>query len=181
KPARPGENGLLGSEPSVEPIDHLGIETDVIVRQRRGSLMDRLDGADAAKAAARGRKKIALPALVNARRRCGQPNLDNVLQVRMLAVRQSADGRDLASGPNDSFTEEKAQRQLMLVTGRPHHHGQRRAANSNFERLLRRQLVLDPGAGLLAVSEHPGAVRAAVAHDTDASELPPNGRRSCRQ
>ena len=99
----------------------------------------------------------------------------------MLAVGQCAKRHHVAWGPNDSFAEKEAQRQLTLVTGRPHHHSQRRAAYSNFERFFRRELVIDSGTGLLAISEHPRPVRAAVAHDTDASELPPSRRRSCRR
>src|SRR5438094_2304105 len=99
----------------------------------------------------------------------------------MLAVGQQADCRHIAAGPNDAFTEEKAQCQIALVTGRPHHHGQRRPCYSNFERLLRGELVLDPSTSLRTVSENPRPVRAAVAHRSDASELPPSGTRLCRQ
>src|SRR6059058_5604428 len=83
----------------------------------------------------------------------------------MLAVGQCAKRHHVAWAPNDSFAEKEAQRQLTLVTGRPHHHSQRRAVYSNFERLFRRELVIDSGTGLLAISEHPGPVRATVAHE----------------
>src|SRR5438067_684747 len=161
EPTGASKDRLLGSEPSVEPVDHFRVEADVVVRQRRRRLVDRLDGADATEAAAGGSEKIALPAPVNAGRRWGQLDLDDVLQVRMLAVGQHPDCGHIAAGPNDPFTEEEAQRQLALVTRRPHHDGQRRPAYSNFERLLRGELILDPGTGLLTISQDPRPVRAA--------------------
>src|SRR5207247_10811985 len=107
-----------------------------IVRQGWRRLVDRLDGADPAEAAARGGEEIALPPLVNAGCRSGELDLDDVLQVRMLAVGQYPDGRHVAAGPDDPFTGEKAERQFALVTRCPHHRRQRRPAQSDFARLL---------------------------------------------
>jgi hypothetical protein len=47
---------------------------------------------------------------------------------------------------------------------RPHHQGQGLATDSDFERLLGRELVVDAGAGIAAVAEHSRAVGASVLH-----------------
>src|SRR6266851_8192293 len=61
-----GEDRLFGSQPCVEPIDHLGIDREIVIRKGRCCLVDRLDAADPAQPTTRGGQEVALPALVDA-------------------------------------------------------------------------------------------------------------------
>jgi hypothetical protein len=76
----------------------------------------------------------------------------------MLAIGDQPHAGDISGAANDAFPEKKSERQLALMTRRPHHHRQRDAADADFERLLGGELVVDTDAFLVAVAKHPRAM-----------------------
>ena len=121
-----------------------------------------------------------MPPAIDTRRTRSQVDVDDILQVGMLAIRQDPHAGDVGSLANDPFPKKKSQRQLALVARRPHHHRQRGTADTDFQRFLGGELVVDTDAGLLTVAKHPGAMRASILHGIDPSEHPPSGRRWSR-
>src|SRR5205807_4948676 len=164
--AGPSEDRLFFPQSRVEAIDHLGIDRELIVRKRRRRLVDRLDAAHPAQPAARGRQEVALPALIHAWRRWRQLDIDDIFEIRVLAVRDDREGGHVVGRANDALPEEKAEREVAVVARGPHHQGQRLAADTDFQWLLGGELIVHPGAGLAAVAKDPRAMRAAVLHWT---------------
>ena len=163
--ARAREDRLLGAEPRVEAVDDVAVDDETVVRQRRRRLVDRLDAADAAESAAGRREEIPLPAAVDPGRTRSELDVDDILQVGMLAVRHDRHAGDIGGPANDALAVKKSERQLAVVSRCPHHHRQRGAADAYFQGLLGRELVVDPDTGLLAVAKHTRAVRAPIVHE----------------
>src|SRR5207245_11246088 len=120
--ARAREDRLLGAEPRVEAVDDVAVDDETVVRQRRRRLVDRLDAADAAESAAGRRQEIPLPAAVDPGRTGSQLDVDDILQVGVLAVWQDPHLGDISGPANDALAIKKSERQLPLEPRRPHHH-----------------------------------------------------------
>jgi hypothetical protein len=105
-----------------------------------------------------------LPALVDAGSRWRELDVDDVLEIRVLAVRDDGERPHIIGGANDPFTEKESERKVAVVAGRAHHEGQRLAGNTDFQWLLSGELVFNPGTDLAAVAEDSRPMGAAILH-----------------
>src|SRR6266849_1751007 len=157
QPAGAGEDRLFGAQPLVQREEDFWGDPQVIVWKRRRLAVDGLDATDAAEPTTGRREELALPARVAPRGGGGELQVEDILELRVLAIRHHREVGHIRGGADDAFAVTEAQRQLAVMPRGPHHHRQRLAGEPELERLFCRQLIVAT-LGLIAVAKNPSAV-----------------------
>src|SRR5712671_6376483 len=112
QPAGAGEDRLFGAQPLVQREENLWGDPQIIVWKRRCLAMDGLDAADAAEPTTGRREELALPARVAPRCSRRELEVEDILELRMLAVRDHGEVGHVRGGADDAFAVAEAKSQL---------------------------------------------------------------------